>query len=266
MMADGLDMDRLHRDGFAVVDLLGAGALGRLRKAAAGLAPRLRAGFDSTVLSGDLELRAAADRAVRQELAVLMRALAAGYRIAFCSMVVKSARSERSEVPLHQDWSFVDEDRHASFGLWCPLIDVDPGNGCLMVVRGSHAAAHPPRAAFAPFHYPELLGRLRDSLTALPMRAGQAVLFDNRLVHGSPPNRGDSPRVAATAVLIPEAAGLRYHHLVNRRDYDRIEIFEVADNFYLTHEVPSRPDGAASLGLVDIAAARTAAVPFVLPA
>lgn len=265
MTPDAMDQDKLRRDGFVVMDVLDEAGLARLRLAAADLAPHLRAGFDSTLLSGDLALRAAADRAVREELAGPVAAMATGYRIAFCSFVVKSAGSERSEVPLHQDWSFVDEERHASLGLWCPLIDVDPANGCLMVAPGSHAPDHPPRAAFAPFHYPDLLGRLRGCLAALPMCAGQGVLFDNRLIHGSPPNRGDTPRVAATAVLVPQDARLRYHHLVNRRDLDRVEVFEVEDGFYLTHPAPARPEGAVSLGVIDIAVRRAAATRFAVP-
>lgn len=238
-----LDMDALGREGFAVTELLNVGAVASLLAAAEALAGRLRTGFDSTLLSDDKGLRAEADHLVRSALAGPVAGLLDGVRIAFCSLVAKSPGGGASEVPLHQDWSFVDEARYRSLGLWCPLVDVDTVNGCLQIVPGSHVGGHAPRAAFSPFRYAQIAEQLRGSyLVAMPMRAGQAMLFDNRLIHASPPNRSDRLRVAATAVLVPSEAQLLYYHIADRRDPNRVEVFEVEDSFYLTTDLPQRPN------------------------
>jgi ectoine hydroxylase-related dioxygenase (phytanoyl-CoA dioxygenase family) len=205
------------------------------------------------MLSGDWRNREAVDAGIRRLIAPRVDALFTGYRIAFCTFAVKDPRSEVSEVPLHQDWSFVDEQRFTSIGLWCPLIDVNVENGCLQMVKGSHAFGHPPRAACTPFAYPELVPYLRaTSLMPIPMKAGQAMLFDQRLFHASPPNRSLVERVAATAVLVPNESTLRYYHVVDRHKPTCIEVFEVDDQFYLRHVAGHRPEQGISLGVVDL--------------
>jgi ectoine hydroxylase-related dioxygenase (phytanoyl-CoA dioxygenase family) len=247
---------RLAEDGFVVVDLLPPQAVDALRTAHDRLAPSVRANFDSTVLSRDLGLRSAVDRAVRAVIIPGIDAWLPGHRIAFCTFALKRAAGDGGTVPMHQDWSFVDETRHVSFGLWCPLTSVDAVNGCLQVVKGSHALPHPPRAACSPFFYPGIEERLRaTSLTTVPMRTGQAMLFDNRLFHCSPANRSGIDRLAVTAVLVPQAARLRYYHQVDRQRPHLVEVFEVDDAFYLSHVAPGRPAHATSLGVMDIRAA-----------
>jgi hypothetical protein len=244
---------RLSHEGFAVVDLLGAAEVQALRDAYRRHARPSQAGFDSTILDADTGVRASVDQAIRKVFEPRLRAAIEGHRLAVCTFAVKHAGRPDGEVPIHQDWSFVDEARFGSLGVWCPLVDVDLGNGCLQVVKGSHAGAHPPRAACSPFLYPRLVETLRASyLTTLPLRAGQAVLFDNRLFHCSPPNASDVDRIAATAVMVPAAARLRYYHMVDRNEPHRVEVFEVSDGFYLSHHAPGRPKNAHSLGIIDI--------------
>jgi hypothetical protein len=244
---------QLAHDGFAVADLLEGVDVHALRDAYLRHARPCRAGFDSTILYSDTELRVAVDRAIRNVLEPRLRALIDGYRIAVCTFALKRAGQPDGAVPMHQDWSFVDESRFKSFGVWCPLVDVDLWNGCLQIVKGSHASPHPPRAACSAFLYPELVEQLRASyLTTLPMRAGQVALFDNRLFHCSPANRSEADRVAATAVILPMTARLRYYHMVDRREPHRVEVFEVPDSFYLSHQAPGRPEHAVSLGIIDI--------------
>ncbi len=244
---------QLSHDGFALVELLECADLLALQDAWHRFSRAEEAGFHSTILSDDIALRVAVDAAIRSVLEPRISALFNGFRLAFCTFAVKRGGRADSAVPLHQDWSFVDESRFISFGLWAPLLDVDPTNGCLEVVRGSHAAPHPPRPACSAFFYPDLVERLRANyLTALPMRACQALLFDNRLFHCSPPNGSARERVAVTAVLVPAEAPLRYYHLPDRRQPYCVEVFEVADAFYLTHRAPGRPAAGNNLGLLDV--------------
>jgi len=245
--------DRLIDDGFVVVDLLNAEATSSLHAAYKTLTRTAHNGFDSSILSRDTQYREAVNTAILATITTPLKSLFDGYRVAFCTFAVKSAYSTESEVPMHQDWSFVDEDHYTSMGLWCPLDDVNLDNGCLQVVQGSHAFSHPPRAACTPFAYPQLETQLREQhLTSVPMKAGQAMLFDNRLFHCSPPNHTGSERVAATAVIVPQACKLRYYHIADRQQPNRIEVFEVEDSFYLTHNAPGRPRTGVSLGFVDI--------------
>jgi len=137
-------------------------------------------------------------------------------------------------MPFHQDPTFVDETQFQSLGIWCPLVDVDESSGCLFIVPGSHRLNRGPRGPLTNFPYADLIPLLRERYARpVPMKAGQAIIFCQKVFHTSPPNGGDDVRVVATALTVPEAARLRYYH----QDYARnvMEIFEVEDLFYTRH-------------------------------
>ena len=80
------------------------------------------------------------------------------------------------------------------------------------------------------------------------MRAGQLLLFDERLFHCSPPNRSASRRIAVAAVLAPRDSTMRYYHALGD---GRAEVFEVADDFCIRHSLfRAAPDGEKSIGVV----------------
>jgi len=163
-----------------------------------------------------------------------------------CSLVAKPPGTASGEVPLHQDWSFVDDRAWRSVNVWCPLDDVDDANGCLRVVPGSHAAARQPRAAGSGFFFAEIEPVLRQHLRSVPMRAGQAVVFDHCLFHCSPPNGSDELRVAATAALLPQGAPMRYYH---GTDSDGgVDVYEVPDDIHLRHDPGEPPPGGTLVG------------------
>src|SRR5690606_6148058 len=111
---------------------------------------------------------------------------------------------------IHQDWSFVDEDLHRSVGLWVPLVDVDEANGTLYVLPGSHRVLRQVRPAPGlPAGAPNPVTELDfDDLDPVPLRVGQAIAYDQAVVHGSPPNRTDAPRPAVALNFAPRAAPL----------------------------------------------------------
>ncbi len=207
----------LATDGYSVIALLDPEPLEQMRSAYQSMARRATAGFTSTILSPDAGYRMDVDRAIRRTIEPMVALCLPEYRVAFCTFAVKAPGDEGGAVPLHQDWAFVDEQKSHSLGLWMPLQDVHRGNGCLQVVPGTHAFPHAPRAACTPFAYPELAPELMECLDTIPMKAGQAMVFDNRLFHCSPTNTSGVERVAATAVLVPRGSEMRYYHVVNPR-------------------------------------------------
>ena len=181
-----------ERRGFVVVPLLEAGEVARLRTLCVPGGDIAAFPFSATIMSQDLEERLRVSRALQSVLKPTLDPLLEGYRVCFGNYAFKPAAQTSGQVELHQDWSFVDERTGEPLGLWCPLVDVTPENGCLFVVPGSHRLTHQPRSVYASLDHPEIADLLDAALTPLPMRAGDAILFSQRLFHTSPPNRSPS--------------------------------------------------------------------------
>lgn len=176
------------------------------------------------------------------------------YRIILCNFVRKRANLSSSIMPLHQDPSLVDESSLNSFGVWCPLIDVDEQNGCLQVVKKSHLlnSKFRPSWMFNGFSYNQnILSNIQqDYLTIILMKAGQALIYDKRLFHSSPPNLTTLERVAAICSLVPENILTHFCYRESPTS-DKIELFEVDDEFYALYIIGQKPEGVKSLGIFD---------------
>ncbi|HIK19192.1 MAG TPA: phytanoyl-CoA dioxygenase family protein [Leptolyngbyaceae cyanobacterium M33_DOE_097] len=175
------------------------------------------------------------------------------YRVLLCNLVRKKPSNQYSEMPLHQDPSLTDEAVFKSYGVWCPLIDVDEQNGCLQVVQKSHSLNSQTRPFFVFEGFPysqEILALMQQHLTSIPMRAGQALIYDKRLFHGSPPNLTPVERVAAICSLVPKEI---LSHFCYRETLtsSKVELFEVEEEFYDRYIVGQHPEGVKSLGTFD---------------
>ena len=112
----------------------------------------------------------------------------------------------------HQDWWAWNDpvsytDLPLQLFLMYYLVDTSIENGCLRVIEGSHRKRHPIHDAVHTTHSEEL-GRASDPTNpayqpmpedkAVPVRAGDLVIGDARLLHGSFPNRTGERRTVIT--------------------------------------------------------------------
>jgi hypothetical protein len=156
----------------------------------------------------------------------------------------------RSIVTLHQGWNWVDESEgQYAVQLWCPLVESDQTNGGLGVVAGSHKLEWLYRAAgdnscFGN-HYATLV---KNYYRATAVHAGESILFNVRLVHGSGRNRVQSHRPAVIYAVVPKTAKT-VHYL--RIDESHLQAFTMSltQSDVLIHGTP--PEGETPLGVVE---------------
>ena len=106
-------------------------------------------------------------------------------------------------VPWHQDKSYwPDANSNPVITVWIPLVDATHENGCLHVIPRTQ------KKRVLDYHHESLTGtsylevdeKYIQSLTqkanivALPVKAGSAILFNDRLVHSSTPNQSNHVR------------------------------------------------------------------------
>jgi hypothetical protein len=185
-------------------------------------------------------------------------------KIVVASYVVKEPNPQ-SLVPPHQDWTFVDESAFDSVSVWAPLIDVQMETGALGVIRGSHRFFSNVRPSPSPQYRPPFLEHnfpILSHLQMIPMKAGEAVVFDNKTIHASPPNTGSAPRVAAGFVITQAEADLYHHYLLpGSGGVPRIETYAIDETFFYAynntklsalHEQGKKPEGFRSEGVSDL--------------
>lgn len=106
-------------------------------------------------------------------------------------------------VPWHQDKSYwPDASSNPVITVWIPLVDSTHENGCLHLIPGTH------RQKVIEHHLEEHTGTgyketalrvikreaKKRQIVALPVPAGSAILFNDRLLHSSTPNQSDHVR------------------------------------------------------------------------
>ena len=260
MRADLIIDDTLRRqfetDGYAVTPLLTPDDVQELldvyRSAPSGLA----AGFYTTLWSLDLDYREKVNEAITRVVGRRLEGVLKSRQIFLSQFAVKQPGETSSECPLHQDWSFVDDTQYWVVSIWCPLVDVDSSNGCLAVVPGSHLSSlriranQPKENYYWPFD--NLLPAFRERyLTELPMKAGDCVLYDGRIVHGSKPNKTPNDRPAVVATVAPTDAQLLHFW---QRTSSEVEVFEVdSDFFWKEVEWGKRPENRPVVAVVESA-------------
>ena len=103
------------------------------------------------------------------------------------------------EVPWHQDKSYWPEaDVNPVIAVWIALVDATEDNGCLHILPRSHLnevlSYH--RESYSSTRYTEIdQEHLKDCQSLpLPLKAGGAILFNDRCIHMSTPNRSKNVR------------------------------------------------------------------------
>lgn len=252
-LKDQAQEDRLRRDGFVVLPLLDADDLAALRDVYRQVAGAHDEGFMASVLHDDLAMRAGVHEALSEVWRAKVLPVLEDFRVIVGSVAAKSANSDTSSVGIHQDLSFVDENRpgHLALSIWSPLQDVTPENGCLSLAPGSHRLNSQWREPSG-LPYRDLIDLIEaEFMQELPMRAGDVLLMDTRTFHGSPPNRSDLPRAVAAGVAIPAETPLFYVHRDHAGAPDQIEIWQVPEDFYRQHTIGMRPAEGRHLATID---------------
>lgn len=176
-----------------------------------------------------------------------------GHRMVMNSFLTKFPGAD-SFLPLHQDPTVVDEREHRSVTVWLALDEISRArrNGALHVLPGSHRCGFEWRGTRTEATYLEDLEELWAVATPVDVVAGDVVVMDSRILHGSPPNYSDEPRSAIAGVAAPDDATLV--HIVGVEG-DRVEVWGVDEQFYCDNSPGSLrqhlPPGYPVLEVVD---------------
>ena len=139
-------------------------------------------------------------------------------------------REQSTVLALHQDWSIVDEDAYQTVFIWCPLVDTSPANGGLFALPGSHRWFGNYRSGSMPSLRIVPQGPLKKAARDMVLAAGEAIIYSDRLFHGSYANTTPAPRIIVTGRVNERGAQLVYYH---RCDDGTVALMKASPEFYL---------------------------------
>jgi ectoine hydroxylase-related dioxygenase (phytanoyl-CoA dioxygenase family) len=98
--------------------------------------------------------------------------------------------------------AFADERKYSTVSIWCPLVDSFEENGTLQVVPGSHKRFGEVRGPMIPWELENIKHEIiKDYLVPLNIKAGNAIVLDDSIVHYSAINKTNDLRLLFSSFL-----------------------------------------------------------------
>jgi hypothetical protein len=232
---------KFQKEGYLLLPLLNDEEVASLKNFYNELSHPEIEGFHSTHFSKNRAYKKEIHNKITAVFSENLLALLEDYAILFANFMVKG-RGESSRMPIHADWTYVDETQFQSLGVWCPLVDTNPQNGMLGVVPKSHLLNFNFRGPKIPNSFQAYDQYIIDTYGKLiPMKAGEIIIYDHRMLHYSPANLSNVNREAINIVAAPNAAAIMHHTVLD--DPNMVHVYKVNDpSFFLEYDHFEKPD------------------------
>lgn len=228
IFADIKQQQLFELNGYVVVDLLNQGEVELLAHAYNSQDFGNPDGFYSTSFSKDESIKAKLGNLIEDVVGQKAAKILHSYK-SLGSCYLTKAPGEKSVMPWHQDWTVVDENLYDSMTIWIALQDVNEQNGAMKVVPGSHRFSDRLRSPLLGNPLSEIEAELEKDALFVNLKAGQAIIFSQALMHASPPNLSDKLRLAVTYGFIHQDAHLYFYF---KNEAGLVEKYQVPDTFF----------------------------------
>lgn len=214
-----------------------------------------RSTYHCTFLDTNQDYKRQAQDLVRRVFQPKIDQVVVDYRILTSNLYVKPPGVGRFQI--HQNWPTTEDLSITTLTVWCPMHDVGVENGTLRVVPGSHKivpdVATPQEPPFFSTFEDELI---EQYLVPIELRGGEALVFDDSLLHWSSENRSEQSRRAVQIETLPVEEQAVLYHLDRHGPEPQWELYAVDDDFFVDHsidQVIGRPSTVRRIGLADYA-------------
>lgn len=151
------------------------------------------------------------------------------------------------EVPIHQNWTFVDENEFTSVSVWCPLQNVNRENGTLEFVPGTHKVISNFRGPSIPWVFDNLNDILKVKyMKPLELEFGQVAILDDSVIHYSGINNTYDSRKAVQFIMKPKEVST-IHCYRESPESDIVNIIEVDDDYFFDFDMWEKPKAGKNI-------------------
>jgi hypothetical protein len=197
--------------------------------------------FHTSHFSNEIEYKRQVNDTIVKVVYPKLASVLENYKPIFGNLMIKHGMNDYF-MPLHADWTYVNEDEFRSIAVWIPLVNTDEKNGCLGVIEGSHkviSKIRGPRIQLSGYVHDKDWVKKYGKL--LPLKAGHAIIFDHALMHYSPANNTEQTRPALNLSLVPDGTDIM-HYCIPEGSGD-IEVYRVdGSEFFLRYSNFQKPE------------------------
>lgn len=136
----------------------------------------------------------------------------------------------QSAIVIHRDFSVQDEPHFSFHNIWLPIVDTTPQNGQLYVLRKSHKFFEYPLPHNTPWPYMEHEKLLVKYCDVIDAKAGDLVIYGDKMLHGSFDNLTKQPRPVVHFGLLHPDAKFMYHYLND--ETKEVTVYDVPYQFF----------------------------------
>ena len=189
-------------------------------------------GIYNALYNQDSSYRTALHLGLQEELTPIYDSLFTNYK-SIGNYVIAKYPGADSVFDIHQDTTILDEFSYTPLNVWIPLQDTDIDNGCLSLVKGSQHFAFPYRGASFMGQFAKLSAEIMPYLLPLKMKAGDILVYDNRLLHYSSPNTTRKARVTIMSGIQHQDAAILTCY--QKSEAEPIEICQQPEDYLYTY-------------------------------
>lgn len=225
--------EEYRRKGYVIIrGLLTAAEVSELKELALSHTKQYVQPFHASHFSDDEDYKMKVHNVLKQVVFNRVKPYLVNFRAVFGNFMVKQP-GDNGFLQMHADWAYVNEPENRSLAVWVPLVDTNEQNGCLGVIDGSHRfmnIVRGPRIQQNSFDHDRQW--IIDYGTLLPMKAGDAVVYDHALLHFSYANKTTELRPALNVSMVPENAEI-IHYSVPEGETQIIKYAVPSDDFFI---------------------------------
>lgn len=201
----------------------------------------------TTTETRDRDLILRVDQQIKEAFTPALVPYLSGYKgLASCFHIKESGTG--SATGLHQDPTFVDDSRYYSANIWCALQDIDSTNGNLYFVKGTNKVHSLRPVPSYPSYYSEVQDLARENRMEVPLRKGEAVIFQNATIHGATDNVSGRIRLAATLLIASEQAQWCMLYNEAHDQTGRLSRYDLDMDAFIDFNIHHRPPAQALRG------------------
>lgn len=229
-----------EENGYVVIDFLDKNSIEKLKKIHTESELSVGNTFYSSSFIPDKQLKKRISEAIEKIIDPFVEEQFVDYKKLGAVFLVKPS-GQNTEMPIHQDWTVVDERQFQSITIWIPLQDTTSQNGAIKVLPKSHQLSHALRSPTLNDPLQNIKNIAEKWMVPLPMKAGQAFIFSHAILHSSFPNSSGQERIAVAYGLLHKEATLIYYF--KPQGAEMLEKLRVKEDFFLNYPAPGeRPE------------------------